>query len=319
MFCYCSDDESSHSPLLTPAGSSAANVNADDDALNAYLSELSLRPILSREQETALALRYRNEGDSAAFDALVTSHLSFVVRIAMEYRSCGPLTGDLIQEGNLALMRAVRSFDPARGRRLLSYAVFWIRAAIRSFIRKNASLCPNDAPGGAQLSPSPTLHAADAEIKGIKNFSVRSEAASSSFRDPGAAFDGRETADTASQEAVSETPEETLETDEFQSQLKSDVRRSLACLCPRDRDILTSRLMADEPVSLRTLAVRYGISRERAGQIEARARKMVRRSLIALRAARMRLETMQVNGHRRRPAVFSRRKGSEHPLVRARR
>ncbi|GEM_PF-2621897 len=319
MFCHCSDDEASLGPLLlTPDGSSAANAD-DEDALNAYLSELSRRPILSREQETALALRYRNEGDSAAFDALVTSHLSFVVRIAMEYRSCGPLTGDLIQEGNLALMRAVRSFDPARGRRLLSYAVFWIRAAIRSFIRKNASLCPSEAPDGAQLSPADALHAGDAECKGGKNFRTRSEIDSTSFRDPGGAFDGSEIAEITSLESASETPEETLETDEFQAQLKSDVRRSLACLCPRDRDILTSRLMTDDPVPLRTLAVRYGISRERAGQIEARARKMVRTSLIALRAARMRLETMQMNGHRRRPAVFSRRKDSEHPLVRARR
>ena len=104
------------------------------DSLSLYLSEINRFPLLSADEERHLALRFRDEGDLQAAHALITANLRFVVKVAGEYRSYGMKMLDLIQEGNIGLMMAVRKFDPGKGVRLISYAVWWIRAYIQNHI-----------------------------------------------------------------------------------------------------------------------------------------------------------------------------------------
>ena len=102
--------------------------------LDRYMAQISKYPVLSREQETDLARRWRDVGDVQAAHALVTANLRFVVKIANEYRGYGTRILDLVQEGSVGLMQAVKRFDPDRGYRLISYAVFWIRSHIHSYV-----------------------------------------------------------------------------------------------------------------------------------------------------------------------------------------
>src|SRR5689334_24366663 len=109
-------------------------------SLELYLSEINQFPLLTVEEEQNLARLYRRKGDSRAAHRLVTANLRFVVKVAYEYRSYGFKMADLIQEGNIGLMKAVQKFDPDKGIRLISYAVWWIRAYIQNHILKNWSL-----------------------------------------------------------------------------------------------------------------------------------------------------------------------------------
>src|SRR5574342_16728 len=109
-------------------------------ALELYLSEINRFPLLSLDEEQRLARRHRDQGDTRAAHALVTANLRFVVKVAHEYRAYGLRLVDLIQEGNIGLMRAVQKFDPDKGIRLISYAVWWIRAYIQNFLLRSWSM-----------------------------------------------------------------------------------------------------------------------------------------------------------------------------------
>lgn len=110
------------------------------DSLESYLEKINLFPLLTREEEFQLATSYRNNNDVEAANKLVTSNLRFVVKMALEYKAYGVKLADLIQEGNIGLMIAVKRFDPDRGYRFITYAVWWIRAYIQNFIIKSWSL-----------------------------------------------------------------------------------------------------------------------------------------------------------------------------------
>ena len=111
-----------------------------ENNIDQYVAEIKRYPLLNAEEELALARQYRDEGDIAAAHQLVVGNLRFVVKIAHEYRHYGMKTLDLIQEGNMGLMMAVKKFDPDRGYRLISYAVWWIRAQIQSFVQRSWSM-----------------------------------------------------------------------------------------------------------------------------------------------------------------------------------
>src|SRR3989344_3094820 len=110
------------------------------NSLQSYLVQINRFPLLSKEEELELAVRLRKQNDLDAAHKLITSNLRFVVKIAMEYRNYGFRLADLIQEGNIGLMKAVKKFDPFKGYRLITYAVWWIRSHIQAFILKNWSL-----------------------------------------------------------------------------------------------------------------------------------------------------------------------------------
>ena len=116
------------------------NYRVETDGLRIYLSQIEHYPVLSRSEENALALNYRDKADEEAAQVLITSNLRFVIKVALGYRNYGAKLMDLIQEGNIGLMKAVERFDPDRGYRLISYAIWWIKAYIQNYIIRSWSL-----------------------------------------------------------------------------------------------------------------------------------------------------------------------------------
>jgi RNA polymerase sigma-32 factor len=116
------------------------NYPIETDGLKIYLSQIERYPVLSREEESELAIRYRDQHDKQAGQILITSNLRFVIKVSLGYRNYGVRLMDLIQEGNIGLMKAVQRFDPDKGFRLISYAIWWIKAYIQNYIIRSWSL-----------------------------------------------------------------------------------------------------------------------------------------------------------------------------------
>src|ERR1700741_2325035 len=265
-------------PLAGPLGS-----------LDAYLERVSRIPVLSREEERALAERFRSQGDLDAARQLVLSHLRFVVHIARGYSGYGLPVGDLIQEGNVGLMKAVKRFDPSLNVRLVSFAVHWIRAEIHEYVLKNWRLV-KIATTKAQrklffnlrrlkknlswLSAEETaavardLGVTEAEVSEMEK---RLAARDLSF-DPTPESEDEETYSPASYlPAADADPAESVENAEWESDSSDRLQTAVARLDDRSRDILQKRWMADDKATLHELADKYGVSAERIRQIESNA------------------------------------------------
>jgi DNA-directed RNA polymerase sigma subunit (sigma70/sigma32) len=121
-------------------GGASMNYPIETDGLKIYLSQIEHYPVLSRKDENELAVRYRDKNDAKAGQMLITSNLRFVIKVALGYRNYGVRLMDLIQEGNIGLMKAVERYDPDKGYRLISYAIWWIRAYIQNYIIRSWSL-----------------------------------------------------------------------------------------------------------------------------------------------------------------------------------
>src|SRR6201993_2015260 len=258
-------------------------------SLDAYLERVSRIPVLSREEERALAERFRATGDLRAARALVLAHLRFVVHVARGYTGYGLPVGDLIQEGNVGLMKAVKRFDPTLNVRLVSFAVHWIGAEIHEYVLRNWRLV-KIATTKAQrklffnlrrmkknltwLSADET--AAVARDLGVSTSEVtemekRLAARDMSF-DPTPESDDDEVYSPASYlPAADSDPAENVENSEWESDSSDRLQTALARLDDRSRDILQKRWMADDKATLHELADKYGVSAERIRQIEANA------------------------------------------------
>ncbi|MBU3671121.1 MAG: RNA polymerase sigma factor RpoH [Sinobacteraceae bacterium] len=270
-------------------------------SLDAYLDRVSRVPMLSREDEQALALRFRADGDVEAARALVLSHLRFVVHIARGYSGYGLPVGDLVQEGNVGLMKAVKRFDPAVGVRLVSFAVHWIRAEIHEYVLRNWRLV-KVATTKAQrklffnlrrmkknlswLSADET--AAVARELGVTPAEVTEMERRLSARE--IAFDPTPL-DSEEDEAHSPVaylpapdadPAEQVETAEWDEQTHARLTAALQSLDARSRDILASRWMSSEAEkpTLHDLAAKYSVSAERIRQLEANAIKKLRAVMV---------------------------------------
>ena len=270
-------------------------------SLDAYLERVSRVPMLSREDEQALALRFRSEGDVEAARALVLSHLRFVVHIARGYSGYGLPVGDLVQEGNVGLMKAVKRFDPAVGVRLVSFAVHWIRAEIHEYVLRNWRLV-KVATTKAQrklffnlrrlkknlswLSADET--AAVARELGVTPAEVTEMERRLSARE--IAFDPTPL-ETDEDEAHSPVaylpapdadPAEQVETAEWDEQTHARLTAALQSLDARSRDILASRWMSSdaEKPTLHELAAKYSVSAERIRQLETNAIKKLRAVMV---------------------------------------
>jgi RNA polymerase sigma-32 factor len=252
-------------------------------SLSCYLAEINRFPLLSRDEEYQVALRLRQRNDLEAAHKLVCSNLRFVVKIAQEYRQYGHNLLDLIQEGNIGLMKAVKKFDPSRGVRLISYAVRWIRAYIQEFILKSWSLVKL---GTTQAQRKLFYRLTQAQkalpyedfdydkvakkigVSGreLKEMEVRKGERDLSL-DEGLNEEGSATHldmladDRANQEELLADREEDLNT-------KSQAKVLLRGLNPRERFIIENRVMAGKPITLQDIGERFGISRERVRQIE---------------------------------------------------
>lgn len=270
-------------------------------SLDAYLERVSRVPMLSREDEQALALRFRSEGDVEAARALVLSHLRFVVHIARGYSGYGLPVGDLVQEGNVGLMKAVKRFDPAVGVRLVSFAVHWIRAEIHEFVLRNWRLV-KVATTKAQrklffnlrrlkknlswLSADET--AAVARELGVTPAEVTEMERRLSAREiafdptPLESDEDEAHSPVAYLPAPDADPAEQVETAEWDEQTHARLTAALQSLDARSRDILASRWMSSdaEKPTLHELAAKYSVSAERIRQLETNAIKKLRAVLV---------------------------------------
>lgn len=263
--------------------------------MDAYVSAAFQLPMLSAEEEHDLAVRLRDRQDLDAARALVLSHLRFVVRIARGYSGYGLPQNDLIQEGTVGLMKAVRRFDPDMGVRLVSFAVHWIKAEIHEYILRNWRIV-KVATTKAQRKLFFNLRSAKkrlgwfsqeeveavAEDLGVKPETVMEMESRLSGHD--LAFDG---ADADDEDAVSAAPaaylpdlrcepSRLLEQADSAESDREGLYQALDALDPRSRDILKSRWLSEKKQTLHELADEYGVSAERIRQIEAAAMKKLR-------------------------------------------
>ncbi len=272
-------------------------------ALEIYLSEVNRYPLLTVEEEQELAHRYCATGDTQAAHRLITSNLRFVVKVAYEYRSYGFRMADLVQEGNIGLMKAVQKFDPARGIRLISYAVWWIRAYIQNHILKSWSLVKLgttqaqrklffslartrrelDRTSMAEGNVTSSEQIADklkVKVEEVREMQLRLEGRDLSLDAP-LGDDGQSShVDFVSDEAPGQ--DDALSGHQEGRMLAGKIALAMARLDARERFIIESRLMSDRPLTLKELGDHFGFSRERARQLEIRAREKLRIELEAV-------------------------------------
>jgi RNA polymerase sigma-32 factor len=255
------------------------------NGLRILLSELERHPVLTREQEIELALRYREAGDRSAGQTLVTSNMRFVIKVALGYRSYGMRLMDLIQEGAVGLMKAVERFDPDRGYRLISFAVWWIKAYIQNYIMRSWSLVKmgttqaqrklfyrvSDLPDASDEEKYCETVAGLAERAGVARDEVVSMAArlrgrDLSLDDPMGDLGRRPFADSLPD--CSQDQEEVYADLEERLHLRTWMKEALDTLTSRERYIIEKRVLSDDPLTLKELGAHFGVSRERARQIE---------------------------------------------------
>jgi len=258
-------------------------------SLDSYIDRVSQIPVLSKEDEVALAVRFRSEADLDAARQLVLSHLRFVVHIARGYLGYGLPMGDLVQEGNVGLMKAVKRFDPAVGVRLVSFAVHWIRAEIHEYVLRNWRLVKVATTKSqrklffnlrrmkknlAWLSEAETAAVAKdlgVEVADVREMEQRLSARDMSF-DPAPESDDEETYSPALYLPASNAdPAVEVERAEWEEDSTDRLSIALEKLDERSRSILKRRWMTDDKATLHELADEYGISAERVRQVESNA------------------------------------------------
>lgn len=269
--------------------------------LDQYIHAALSVPLLSAEQERSLALRLQNEGDLDAARDLVMSHLRFVIRIARGYSGYGLALGDLVQEGNIGLMKAVKRFDPNAGVRLVSYAVHWVRAEMHEFILRNWRIV-KVATTKAQRKLFFNLRSkkqrlgwlnqaevnAIAEDLGVKPEVVLEMESRLSGQDIGfdlsAADDDEESHHFAPAAYLTDAcsdPALTVEQNDWNSENSSSLGNALAILDERSRIILEERWLTEDKSTLHELAARFGISAERIRQLEKSALGKLKKTMLA--------------------------------------
>jgi RNA polymerase sigma-32 factor len=258
-------------------------------SLDGYIDRVSQIPVLSREDELALAIRFRSEDDLGAARQLVLSHLRFVVHIARGYLGYGLPMGDLVQEGNVGLMKAVKRFDPGVGVRLVSFAVHWIRAEIHEYVLRNWRLVKVATTKSqrklffnlrrmkknlAWLSEEETRAVAKdlgVEVSDVREMEQRLSARDMSF-DPTPDTDEEESYSPAMYLPASNAdPAIEVEREEWEEDSSERLSVALEKLDERSRSILKRRWMTDDKATLHELADEYGISAERVRQVESNA------------------------------------------------
>jgi RNA polymerase sigma-32 factor len=268
------------------------------DPLQRYLAEIRRYPLLSREEEHRLAVQYREKKDIEAAYRLVTANLRLVVLIAREYQHAVRTLLDLVQEGNIGLMEAVKNFDPYRGIRFPSYAVWWIRAYIIRYVMNNWRMVKigttqaqrklffnlqkeKDRLEAEGFVARPKLLAQRLDVKEseVVEMEQRLAARDLSVDAPVGAGETATMLDfLPSNEA---TAEEEVASAESRELISRKVKEFGDTLTGKDRVIFEGRLMAEEPLTLQEIGDRYGISRERVRQIEERVKKKLKAYLVA--------------------------------------
>jgi RNA polymerase sigma-32 factor len=277
-------------------------------SLNRYLAEIKKFPILSPEQEYMLAKRYQDHQDPEAAAQLVTSHLRLVAKIAMGYRGYGLPVSELISEGNIGLMQGVKKFEPDRGFRLATYAMWWIRASIQEFILRSWSLVKMGTTA-AQKKLFFNLRRMKNRIDAFEDGDLKPEDVAKIATDLGVteadvvsmnrrmAMGGdtslnvtmRDDSESQWQDMLADT--DPLQDERLAEDQEKTVRHELLIeamddLNDREKHILTERRLAEEPKTLEELSQVYGVSRERVRQIEVRAFEKLQRAMMRLAGER---------------------------------
>jgi RNA polymerase sigma-32 factor len=281
---------------ITPAlksSSTGGRALATTDPVALYLAEIRKYPLLTREQEVELAKKYYETKDPVAAQALVTANLRFVVKVAAEYSRFGARMIDLIQEGNMGLMHGVREFNPYKGVRLITYAVWWIRGYIQEYLMKQYSLVKigttqNQKKLFYQLQRQKAELDAMGKSPDIKMLSSRlgipeDEVAMMAQRMSGRDISLDRPVDDESgsslmdfQKVDSHSPDEDLAIKEELTHLSDAIDELRPQLSEREKIILAERILADEPLTLQEIGEKYGITREAVRQMEARLMKKIK-------------------------------------------
>lgn len=293
------------------ASAAALPILSGENGLSRYLREIRRFPMLEPQEEYMLAKRWREHEDPQAAQKLVTSHLRLVAKIAMGYRGYGLPMGELISEGNVGMMQAVKRFDPDRGFRLATYAMWWIRAAIQEYILHSWSLVKMGTTAAQKklffnlrrlkgqmqaiedgdLQPEQVAkiaHALAVPEQDVVNMNRRLTAPDHSLNAPLRSDSEGEWQDWLVDE--SENQETVIAEQEEVSGRKALLGSALKTLNDRERHILIERRLQDNPTTLEDLSQQYNISRERVRQIEVRAFEKLQKAMKAEIAERRRAQ-----------------------------
>jgi RNA polymerase sigma-32 factor len=272
-----------------------------DQALSSYISQVKAIPTLTREEEHELAVRWKEQHDTAAGEKLIRANMRYVTAIALTYRRYGLRLADLVAEGNVGLVTALRKFDPNKGTRFVTYAAYWIRAYILNYVIRSWSLVGS----GSGPLRSKLFFQLRRERARIANLVSEKDEAMQQLADKlGTTVEKLvpmmqrlEARDISLDQQVfsdseqtkldllesTETPQDVqYEKREREHRLGGRVEEALAALDERERYIVEQRMLADEELSLAEIGRRLGVSRERARQLEARAKKKLRKTLADL-------------------------------------
>ena len=295
----------------------ALPIVAGESGLSRYLSEIKRFPMLEPQEEYMLAKRWREHGDREAAHKLVTSHLRLVAKIAMGYRGYGLPIGEVISEGNVGLMQAVSRFEPDKGFRLATYAMWWIRASIQEYILRSWSLVKMGTTA-SQKKLFFNLRKAKSRISALEDGDLRDDQVTTIATRLGVAKQDvidmnrrlggdaslnaplREDGDGEWQDwLVDDAPDqESVLADREESDVRlAALKSALRVLNPRERRIFEARRLAEEPVTLEELSAEFGVSRERVRQIEVRAFEKVQA------AVKSGVALTQIPGRRAAPAL----------------
>lgn len=284
----------------TAATASRAMALSPEQGLSRYLNEIRKFPMLAKDEEFMLAKRWVERGDSAAAEKMVTSHLRLVAKIAMGYRGYGLPMAEVISEGNVGLMQSVKKFDPDKGFRLATYAMWWIRAAIQEYILRSWSLVKLGTTA-AQKKLFFNLRRMKGEIKALENGQLRPDQVAEIAEKLNVpekdviSMNGRMSGSDASLNApmgtegdmewqdwlADEEPnqaESYAENQEFSARMEL-LQEAMTDLSEREQHILTERRLTDEPKTLEELSEVYNVSRERIRQIEVRAFEKLQKAM----------------------------------------
>ncbi len=271
---------------------------ADNGGLVAYMRAVNAAPILTAEQEYDLAIRYRDDGDLEAARELVLSHLRYVVKVARGFMGYGLPLPDLIQEGSVGLMKAVKRFDPTRDVRLVSFAVHWIRAEIYDYVLRNwrivkvattkaqrklfFNLRKSRSKWGWMDDADVTSLADDLDVDTRTVREMESRLSSTDVAFDASADQDEDSARLAPSQRLGDSrydPEVVIGNNEYRQQRQQQLGVALAKLDDRSKDIVTRRWLSDDKPTLHDLADEYGVSAERIRQIEKQAMKTMKNAI----------------------------------------
>jgi len=273
------------------------NLPVVKNSLETYLVQINQFPLLTPEQEFDLAVRYRKHNDISAAHELITSNLRFVVKVALEYKSYGVKLLDLIQEGNIGLMMAVKKFDPYKGNRFISYAIWWIRAYMQNFIIKTWSLVKIGATQAQkklfykigkvrkELESDPENEkryerlAKDLDVPKEDLIEMEQRMASRDLSLDAPFDEGKDLTHLDLLQEESPSQEEMLALEQEKEIREREVQKALKRLSEKEVFIIKNRIMSDEPLTLQEIGSHLKLSRERVRQIESEALKKLKKEM----------------------------------------